>query len=81
MACLDQNSSPEWLFMKFSKHNFYKLDQISCYVTGFLLIFDIFLIKISDVSQSNVSYVVALVKVDKRPWCMRDDEDNDHAGQ
>ena len=33
------------------------------------------------ISQSNVSYVVALVEVDEGPWCVRDDEDNDHAGQ
>ena len=28
-----------------------------------------------------VPYVIALVEVDAGPWCVRDDEDNDHAGQ
>ena len=36
---------------------------------------------VAHVSQSNVSYVVALVKVDESPWCVGDDQDDDHAGQ
>ena len=39
------------------------------------------MIKITEVSQSNVSYVVALIKVDESPWCVWDEEDNDNAGQ
>ena len=35
----------------------------------------------TDVSQSNVSYVVALVEVEESPWWVWDDEDDDHAGQ
>ena len=43
------------------------------YISYYLWYFSIF--------QSNVPYVVALVKVDQCPGCVRDDEDDDHAGQ